>query len=151
MPILIQQPTPGVELNLIGLGDGEGGLCGTVAIKKLMTTSIGKIWTGVTIEHPELKRLAERFVAATKWKGPFELECIQDGAQISMIEINPRFPAWVYFATAVGINLPARLLDLIEGRDCDRSMDYPVGKYFVRYTYEMVTDMEKFFKLASSN
>ncbi len=150
VPILLQQPTPGVEINLVGLGDGEGGLCGVVAIKKLMTTSLGKIWTGVTIEHPELIALANRFAQHTKWRGPFELECIQNGPEITMIEINPRFPAWVYFATAVGINLPERLINLLNGLDADRRTDYPVGKYFVRYTSEIVTDMEKYFKLASS-
>ncbi len=150
VPILLQEPISGVEINLVGLGDGEGELCGIVAIKKLMTTSLGKIWTGVTIEHPELISIAQRFVKHTKWRGPFELECIQNGPEISLIEINPRFPAWVYFATAVGINLPARLIDLMKGNDCDRNSNYPVGKYFVRYTSEIVTDMEKYFKLASS-
>ena len=150
LPILLQKPTPGVEVNLVGLGDGEGGLCGSVAIKKLTTTSLGKIWTGVTIEHPALKDLAERFVKYTRWRGPFELECIQSPECISLIEINPRFPAWVYFATAVGINLPERLLQLMQNKDVDSDSKYPVGKYFVRYTYEMVTDISQFFRFASS-
>lgn len=150
LPILLQKPVSGIEINLVGLGDGEGGLCGSVAIKKLMTTSIGKIWTGVTIDHPALNELADRFVSHTKWRGPFELECIQNSEDIFLIEINPRFPAWVYFATGVGINLPERLLRLMQGRDVGRTSEYPVGKYFVRYTYEIVTDISKFFKLASS-
>ncbi len=150
LPILLQKPTPGVEVNLVGLGDGEGGLCGSVAIKKLTTTALGKIWTGVTIDHPALNELATRFVRHTKWRGPFELECIQSPETISLIEINPRFPAWVYFASAVGINLPERLLQLMQDKSVDAESQYPVGKYFVRYTYEMVTDISEFFRFASS-
>ena len=150
LPILLQKPIAGIEINLVGLGDGEGELCGSVAIKKLMTTSLGKIWTGVTIEHPALSHMAKAFVKQTRWRGPFELECIQNGDEIHLIEINPRFPAWVYFATAVGINLPERLLHLLMKKSVEPNSEYPVGKYFVRYTYEMVTDISHFFRLASS-
>ena len=130
LPILLQKPINGIEVNLVGLGDGEGGLCGSVAIKKLTTTSLGKIWTGVTIEHPALNELATRFVKRTRWRGPFELECIQ--------------------TTAVGVNLPERLLRLMQSQAVDPTAQYPVGKYFVRYTYEMVTDISQFFRFAST-
>jgi carbamoyl-phosphate synthase large subunit len=54
LPVLVQEVISGKEINLIGLGDGQGGSCGLVAIKKLSTTQIGKILTGVTISHPKL-------------------------------------------------------------------------------------------------
>ncbi len=148
-PILVQEIVKGEEMNVIGAGDGEGGVLGLVAIKKMTTTSLGKIWNGVTIKHERLLSVAESFVKSYKWRGPFELECIVDGDNIIMIEINPRFPAWVYFATGAGINLPKRLLDTMFGKECDRDGEYEAGVMMVRYTYEIVTNIHRLSTLAT--
>jgi carbamoyl-phosphate synthase large subunit len=87
---------------------------------------------------------AETFVRNSKWRGPFELECIVNKDGVHLIEINPRFPAWIYFATGVGINLPARMLRHGLGMDFPTTSDYPPGKLFMRYTNELVTDMSLF-------
>jgi carbamoyl-phosphate synthase large subunit len=115
-----------------------------VGIKKISVTALGKIWTGVTIKHTAMLEAANRFIRELKWRGPFELECIVKGDDVFLIEINPRFPAWVYFATGVGVNLPARLVRAALGVDQPPAPDYEAGKLFVRYSYELVTDMVKF-------
>ncbi len=143
-PILIQQVVTGEELNLVGVGDGKGNLTGAVTIKKLTTTDIGKIWTGITIQHKPMMEVAKKFIAQTNWKGPFELECIVNGSDVYMIEINPRFPAWVYFATGVGINLPKQLVDIANDKDIEPKLDYPSGKMYVRFTDEIITDFSEF-------
>ena len=81
-----------------------------------------------------------------KWRGPYELECIYDAeaARLYLIEINPRFPAWSYFATGVGVNLPARMLRHATGSPLEPATAYDAGRFFMRYTYEMVTDMQQF-------
>lgn len=140
-PVLVQQIVKGIELNLVGVGDGTGSHLGLVAIKKMGVTELGKIWSGLTIHHPGLLGAAEAFLSQTQWKGPFELECIaaNDGT-IYLIEINPRFPAWTYFATGVGINLPSRLVQAALGLSVPPLPTYAAGKLFMRYTYELVTD-----------
>jgi len=149
-PVLVQEVVSGEELNLVGVGDGKGNLAGAVAIKKLTTTDIGKIWTGVTIHNEKLMQIAKDFVAHTQWKGPFELECIVNMNNIYMIEINPRFPAWVYFATEIGINLPQMVIDIMEGKEITTQIEYPQNKMYVRYTGEFVTDFTDFMKLLST-
>ena len=149
-PVLIQEVVTGEELNLVGVGDGDGNLAGAVAIKKLTTTDIGKIWTGVTIFNEKLMQIAKDFVAHTKWKGPFELECIVNMNQVYMIEINPRFPAWVYFATEIGVNLPQMIVDIMQGKEIQPQTQYPQNKMYVRFTGEMVTDMSDFMKLLAT-
>lgn len=145
-PILIQEIVNGIELNLVGLGDGTGGHLGLVGIKKMGVTELGKIWSGLTIHHPGLLQAAAAFLRETQWRGPFELECMADrDGTIYLIEINPRFPAWTYFATGVGINLPERLVRAAFGlpiADLAQSVQpaYEPGKLFMRYTYEMVLD-----------
>lgn len=140
-PIILQEVVSGIEVNLVGVGNGEGGHLGLVAIKKMTVTELGKIWSGVTIHHPGLVKATEIFLQHTCWRGPFEVECIADrDGTIYLIEINPRFPAWTYFATAVGINLPSRLIRTALGLPLPPLQPYEAGKFLMRYTYEMVTD-----------
>ena len=148
-PVLVQEVVTGEELNLVGVGDGKGELKGAVAIKKLTTTEIGKIWTGVTIQNDKMMQMAKDFVALTKWKGPFELECIVNMNQVFMIEINPRFPAWVHFATEIGVNLPQMVVDIMEGVESEPILKYPQNKMYVRYTQELVTDFTDYMQLLS--
>ena len=113
-----------------------------VAIKKMTVTEMGKIWSGVTIHHAGMRLAAEAFLKHTKWKGAFEMECISDrDGEIFLIEINPRFPAWTYFATGVGINLPSRLVRAALGLPIPVRQDYEAGKLLMRYTYEIITDV----------
>ena len=146
-PILLQQMVSGEEINLVGVGDGEGNLVGAVSIKKLTTTSLGKIWSGVTIHNEELMNTAKEFVKATNWRGAFELECIASRDGIYMIEINPRFPAWVHFATEVGVNLPEMVVKLANGEKVEPKLDFPIQKMYVRYVEERVVDFSEFLNL----
>ncbi|ADU96903.1 hypothetical protein Theam_0936 [Thermovibrio ammonificans HB-1] len=149
-PVIVQEVVSGEEMNVVGLGDGEGGHFGLVGIKKLWITSLGKIWTGVTVRNEALLEAAANFVSSFKWRGAFEFECIVNGSTIYLIEVNPRFPAWVYFATGVGVNLPARLLKAALGLEPECSWDYEAGKLYVRYTDDLVTDMSRFQKVVTS-
>lgn len=143
-PIIVQEVVAGDELNVVGLGDGDGGHLGLVGIKKIWITALGKMWTGVTVRNKQMLRAAENFVRTCRWRGPFELECMIADDQVYLIEINPRFPAWAYAATGVGLNLPAQLLKRSLGLPLAPPEDYPPGKLFVRYSYDMVTDMAPF-------
>jgi carbamoyl-phosphate synthase large subunit len=145
-PVIVQQRVEGDELNLVGVGDGHGGLLGAVAMKKIATTSLGKVWSAVSLKNPRLEQTAERFAQRMKWRGPFELECIDDPrtGRLYLIEINPRFPAWSYFATGVGVNLPARMIRRALGLPIGERPDYQAGQFFMRYTSEIVTDLERF-------
>ena len=145
-PIIVQQVVTGDEMNVVGLGDGEGNSLGLVGIKKLSITALGKIWTGVTVKNQKMLTAVAEFIRVFKWRGPFELECIVNGDEVFLIEINPRFPAWSYFATGVGINLPSRLVRRAFDLPVVPVPDYEAGKLFVRYTYELVTDMSAFQK-----
>jgi len=149
-PVLVQEVVHGEEINLVGVGDGKGTLCGAVAVKKLTTTEIGKIWTGITIQNEKLMNIAKDFVQKTGWRGPFELECMVNMNQVYMIEINPRFPAWVYFATEIGVNLPLMVTQIMENKKIEPQLTYPANKMYVRYTGELVTDFTDFMKLLST-
>jgi carbamoyl-phosphate synthase large subunit len=143
-PIIAQQVVTGEEMNVVGAGDGEGNSLGLVGLKKMSVTSLGKIWTGVTIKNDRMMDASKKFISKYNWRGPFELECIVDSSNVYLIEINPRFPAWVYFAAGVGVNVPSNLLRKVFDMPVPENHDYEAGKLFVRYTYEVITDMLPF-------
>ena len=143
-PIIVQQLVSGDELNVVGVGDGEGESLGLVAMKKMSVTALGKVWSAVSIRHDAMLAAAERFVRVNRWRGPFELECIVRGDDVFLIEINPRFPAWAYFATGVGVNLPSRLIRRLFELPLEPLEPFAVGKLFMRYTYEIVTELDQF-------
>jgi len=143
VPVIVQAAVAGEELNVIGLGDGEGGLLGAVPMKKLVITDKGKGWAGITIKDPELLAVAERFVKASRWRGPFEVEVIRDRrGRYQLLEINPRLPAWVHLATAAGVNLPRAIAELALGGRPKAMRDYDVGKMFVRISIDQIASIE---------
>jgi carbamoyl-phosphate synthase large subunit len=144
-PIVAQEFVEGEEYNVIALGDGQGGLVGAVPMKKMLLTDKGKGWAGITIKDPALVDLANRFMDATHWAGGCEIEVIRDRQGIHhVIEINPRFPAWVHLATAAGLNLPHRLAQLALGQRVLPQTDYRVGTMFVRIALDQIVAFSDF-------
>lgn len=145
LPVIAQQFIKGTEINIAGLGDGKGNAISIVPMRKLYITDKGKAWAGVTIEGAELLELARRFVAATKWPGGFELEVMRDAdGKLFILEINPRFPAWVYLTAGAGQNQPAALVKMAMGEEIVPFGDYAVGKMFVRYSWDELVDLADF-------
>jgi carbamoyl-phosphate synthase large subunit len=145
-PVLAQQHVPGEEVNLTALGDGEGGLIGPVMMKKQAVTDKGKAWAGVAIDDPQLLAAGERLAATLRWRGPLEIEMLRDEAGVlQLIEINPRFPAWIYLSHGVGRNLPAAQLALMQGGRCaelELSPPRP-GTTFIRHARETIVTLEE--------
>jgi carbamoyl-phosphate synthase large subunit len=149
-PVILQASVRGEEVNLVGVGDGKGGLLGPVVMKKLALTDKGKGWAGVTIRHEALVDVATRFAAATKWRGPLEVEALRAGPKYHVIEINPRFPAWVHLATGAGVDLPRVVVDLARGETPPALPPYEVGKLFVRISLDQVIDMRDFERIVTT-
>ena len=145
-PIIAQEFITGEEYNLIGLGDGEGNDLGHLATKKMMITKLGKVWTNVSIINKKMFDASKQFISKYKWSGGYELELIQDAKtdELYLIEINPRFPAWLYMATGCGINLPERMVKLLMGQEYETHSKYDAGKTLIRYTGELIRSMKDF-------
>lgn len=153
LPVIVQQFVSGTEIDIAGLGDGLGTLIGAVPIRKLYITDKGKGWAGITLKDERLLEYTERFIKASKWKGGFELELMrgdEDDQPLYLMEINPRFPAWIYTTAAAGQNLPAALLKLAMGLPQAPYEDYDIGKMFIRYSWDLITDIEEYQQIATT-
>ncbi|NEM33659.1 ATP-grasp domain-containing protein, partial [Escherichia coli] len=118
LPLIAQQFISGTEINVAVLGDGKGNVISQVSMRKMYITEKGKAWAGTTIEDQDLADLAQQFAQKTQWKGAFELELVRNiKGELFVIEINPRFPAWIYLAAAAGQNQPEALVKMALGEE----------------------------------
>ncbi len=149
-PIIVQQFITGTEINIAVLGDGKGNAVSVVPMRKLYITDKGKAWAGITLEDDTLIELARTFVKSTNWKGGCELEIMRtaDGKPFIM-EVNPRFPAWIYLTAAAGQNQPAALVKMALGENIEPYSEYEVGKIFIRYSWDHITDVSEFQKISA--
>lgn len=145
LPLIAQRFVQGMEVNVTAIGDGKGRCVGAVPMRKLYITDKGKAWAGVSLSDPQLLALTQKVMAATSWKGGCELEFRknEDGTYY-LLEMNPRFPAWVYLATACGQNHPEALVAMALQLPFKPFTEYSVGKMFIRYSMDAIVEMEQY-------
>ncbi len=146
LPIVVQEYILGEEYDVVAVGDGKGGTVGLVPMRKMYLTDKGKAWAGITVTDPRLINMSHDVIAKLEWRGPLELEVMRrrsDG-ELFLLEINPRFPAWAYLSVGAGVNLPAAVVALALGEKVTVAPDFEVGKIFVRYSMDLITDLAKF-------
>jgi carbamoyl-phosphate synthase large subunit len=113
-------------------------------------TEKGKAWSGISIDDERLLHMARGLFETSRWRGGLELEVIRtDEEDYYLIEINPRFPAWIYLAVGCGQNHPEALVRMALGEDVKPFEGYDVGKLFVRYAYDMIVELDEFMKISA--
>lgn len=150
LPIIIQQFVSGNEVNITAIGDGKGNCLGAVPMRKLYITDKGKAWAGVSLEDEKLIDIAHSVISKSKWKGGCELEFIKSKEGIYyLLEMNPRFPAWVYLAKSCGQNHPESLIKIALGDKAISQKEYESGKLFIRYSQDLIVSMKDFEKIST--
>lgn len=143
-PVIVQASVSGDEIDIVAVGDGRGGMLGAVPMKKTSLTDKGKAWAGITIGDPALLEVCRRFFAATRWRGPCEIELMRDAdGELQLLEINPRFPAWCYLSAGAGQNLPYAVAALAAGRTVAPMREFKVGTMFVRIALDQIATLDE--------
>ncbi len=151
LPVVVQADVQGEEYDVAAVGDGEGGVVGAVAMRKTLLTDKGKGWAGVTVRDPVLLELTRRFFAVTRWRGPCEVEALKDGdGAWHLLEVNPRFPAWIHTSAGAGLNLPRKVVDLALGKPVAHSLDYRAGTLFVRISIDQIATLSDYESLVTT-
>ena len=95
----------------------RGELLSAVRMQKRDLTEMSKTWAGdVTEAAEELRAPLREMVRELNWTGGAELEMVRDAdGKLWLLEMNPRFPAWIHGSTIAGFNLPGRLVEAASG------------------------------------
>jgi diaminopimelate decarboxylase len=134
--LFLQSHVSGYEESVM-LAAYQGELLGAVSMRKREITPEGKTWAGDISEVPEdFMAPLRRMVKKLNWTGGGELEMVRDASnQLWLLEMNPRFPAWVHGATIAGHNLPALLVQGATGAMPKPSVSH--GQEFTRVVLEV--------------
>src|SRR5205823_6719407 len=122
-------------------------------IRKTILSDKGKGLGGITIVDKRLDDLCRRIIRELRWRGPFEIEVMLDEThrEYVLIEINPRFPAWVDFPSIFGVNFPAALIEMmITGQKPATLPACPAGHFYLRHQVEVHGHIEQLAELSTS-
>lgn len=112
--LFLQAHVSGYEESVM-LAAYHGELLACVSMRKRDITPEGKTWAGdISPVEPAFQAALRAIIKELNWTGGGELEMVRDAAgQLWLLEMNPRFPAWVHGATIGGHNLPALLVQAV--------------------------------------
>ncbi len=147
--VLVQESISGAELNVLGLGDGLGGVTGLCSVRKTILSSKSKGISAIIVQEPRLESISNRIIAEFHWRGPFELEFIHDEFSDSykLIEMNPRFPAWVDFPSALGLNFPTQIIYLLTQSASEPMNQLSSGWFYLRHQIETIGSLSELSQL----
>lgn len=150
LPIIVQEFISGNEVNVTAIGDGNGKCIGAVPMRKLYITDKGKAWAGVSLDDEELIKITNRVIGNSKWRGGCELEFIKtNDNKYYLLEMNPRFPAWVYLSVGCGQNHPEALVKMALGEKTEPFKTFETGKLFIRYSFDQIVNLSEFEKIST--
>lgn len=101
--VIIQPWVAGPYLATASVCDRRHRTLGSMTIKKLATCARGSTWSATHVPKPRLEADFAAFLEHIKWVGPAEGEFIRDELddRYYLIEVNPRFTAWIYYSTVL--------------------------------------------------
>lgn len=150
LPIIVQEFVSGNEVNVTAIGDGNGKCIGAVPMRKLYITDKGKAWAGISLDDEELIKITNRVIENSKWRGGCELEFIKtNDNKYYLLEMNPRFPAWVYLSVGCGQNHPEALVKMALGEKVAPFKSFETGKLFIRYSFDQIVNLSEFEKIST--
>ena len=138
--VLAQPYVYGDEYAVATVCDRRHDATGAAVIKKLLRCEQGKTWGAVSVDEPRLAEAVSRLLKTLRWVGPIEAEFIRDWTtdRYVLIELNPRWPAWIRYAAEIGVNLPYAAVCCALDRPLPRLAPKP-GMVFLRSCEEVAT------------
>ncbi|MDO8788108.1 MAG: ATP-grasp domain-containing protein [Sulfuritalea sp.] len=106
--VLAQPSVFGEEFGVGLVCDRAGSMIGALPLKKLVMCERGKTWGAIPVALSQAVADLGDMMKKVGWVGPADVEFIRDSMtdRLELIEINPRFPAWVGFCGLIDVNLP---------------------------------------------
>jgi diaminopimelate decarboxylase len=128
--LFLQAHKKGVEESIC-FAAKDGKLLEAVYMRKRVTTPDGKTWSGkIEPLGEDLRQNLSVAVKKINWTGGAEIELLKDSdGKLWFMEMNPRFPAWIYGTAIAGINLPAILFQSFTGLEPKSSLTHRSNQF----------------------
>ena len=115
-------------------------------------TEKGKTWGAIAVECSELVQGLDAYFEEIRWTGPADVEFIRDAVtdQYTIIEINPRLPAWSAYTSMLGGNAALQVVKAALGPSTT-SQRHAEDLMFMRTTEDIPANVQHFALFASQN
>lgn len=136
---IVQVHIPGACFAIATICDATHRTLSSLTVKKLAICERGSTWSAVYSPQPALEDAFADFLEHIGWTGAAEGEFIRDELRdrFYLIEVNPRFTAWIYFTAALGSNHPDLLVRTAAGLPSKPENIPDEDLVFVRGTLEI--------------
>ncbi|SDA65809.1 carbamoyl-phosphate synthase large subunit [Lachnospiraceae bacterium G11] len=140
--LMIQEFMHGQEYGADVYIDMISGKCASIFIKKKIKMRAGETDKSVSVHIPELFEQIKTFVEAEGFRGIIDIDIFEQDCKFYFSEINPRFGGGYPHAYACGVNVPAQIINNLNGIENEvRIGDYKDGIVMMKYNEIMIRDM----------
>jgi carbamoyl-phosphate synthase large subunit len=111
----------------------------SMTVKKLAICERGSTWSAIRVANPRLEADCNRLLSEIDWVGPAEAEFIRDELRdrYYLIEVNPRFTAWIYFSACLETNHPHIAVRAAMGESVEAIDNGNTDLVFLRANHEL--------------
>lgn len=146
---LVQQLIEGDNFAVAAVCGRDHRVLTSLSIKKLRRCDRGSTWSALRAPQPALEESLAAFLAHIGWVGPVEGEFIRErnSERFFLIEINPRFTAWIGLSAPLGLNHPYAAVCTA----LDRPFEIPAGSddlVFMRSCEDVLVSARDFAAIA---
>jgi carbamoyl-phosphate synthase large subunit len=136
--LIVQTYLQGEEVTIDTLSDLEG--CFLAANPRIrVEVKSGQAYRGLTIHAPELTAYAKKIVEGMPIIGPGNIQCFLTEKGPQFTEINPRFGAGTALSINAGLNAPAALVAMAQGKPIPELKPRP-NVWMLRYWQEVFVE-----------
>jgi carbamoyl-phosphate synthase large subunit len=137
---LVQQYLEGVEYTIDVLTDFDGRVLSLVP-KVRLETKAGMQTKGRTVKDPRLLDYGRATALRFGLTPLGNIQCMDSGGTLWLIEVNPKFPASLPFTVAAGVNSPLLLAKMHLGRAVEPMIgQFRDGLVMLRYWQEVFVE-----------
>lgn len=136
---IVMEFLKGPEYSTYGMSDFNGKPLVVIPIKRLLAG--GTSVRAEVADNPKVKGIAGEIASKLQLRGPWNVQLMDSGAAVKLVEVNPRFAGTSALATAAGVNMPDITIRLLMGEKIsEKDLEYKTGVVMTRYSEEIFMD-----------
>lgn len=142
--LMIQEFMNGQEYGADVYIDMLSGKCTSIFIKKKIKMRAGETDKSVSVKNQTLFELIEKFVEKCGFCGMIDIDIFEIDGIFYISEVNPRFGGGYPHAYECGVDMPAQILNNLEGRENPVTIgEYKEGICMMKYNEVLIRDMSE--------
>ena len=144
--LLIQEFMKGQEYGADVYIDLISGKCTSIFLKKKIKMRAGETDKSVSVKNEKIFKQITEFVEKVGYRGMIDIDLFHDEEKDVwyLSEVNPRFGGGYPHAYACGVNMPAQIINNLQGKENPVNIgDYKEGIYMMKYNEIMVMSEEE--------